>query len=249
MNDLIPATACVGFRAIESAGGAARVRTFGLIQDGFLPMFAHHCIASDHGQGEEPFNRSRAKNFAAMRALGFDNGDPDAVLVFCDSDTYAPYHQVAFAVEAVSSGSADICFAHNGTGVYMSAGAVRGNGLGGIFGPFPGGIFAIRRSNFNEMGGWDEKFVGWGHEDLCFLITAERIFGNRVTMSNHPSIGPFFKVDLLYPRVTHEGELMEDTTSEAGRLYAANTRRRDAYIALAPGDVEGYWALRERNVP
>lgn len=219
-----------------------------LVRDSFLkPFFEHYVIASDLGHGPEPFNRALAKNNAADHAGRIDD-DPDSVLVFCDSDTYAPYHQVEFAVRAIREGPSDLCLAHNGVGVYLSGGIGRGNGLGGIFGPFPGGVFAIRRSAFYAMGGFDPKFVGWGHEDLCFLISADKIFKHRITLSNHESVGPFFKLDLLYPRITHEGLLMDDLESEQGRLYQRNTRRRDAYIALEAGDAAGYWALRDKDI-
>ncbi|QIL74368.1 hypothetical protein G7048_25320 (plasmid) [Diaphorobacter sp. HDW4B] len=38
----------------------------------------------------------------------------------------------------------------------------------------PGGMFAIRRDAFFHIGGWDERFVGWGGEDNALAIKLER---------------------------------------------------------------------------
>lgn len=250
MPEQIQATVCVGWRAVQRHGGHARGRAFDFLRETFLSKFEVIAISADDDdlRDEPPFNRAWAKNNAAAKAKKFDGGDPDRVLVFTDADVFAPPHQVRFAVEAVQAG-ADLCLAHNGTALYMNDGYLRGNSLGGIVGPFPGGIFAIRRSAFEAMGGWDERFVGWGHEDLCFLNAADRIFGLKIMMSNDPAIGPFFKLDMGYPRLTHEGELMdpENKTPEA-ELYRRNTARRQAYFALKAGDRLGYWDLRHRDV-
>ena len=44
----------------------------------------------------------------------------------------------------------------------------------------PGGMFAIRSDAFFHVGGWDERFVGWGGEDNALAIKLERA---RVPMS------------------------------------------------------------------
>lgn len=243
------AAVCVGFRPIDNAGGAARRATLSLVKEAMFSHFEHVSIATDGEDPWEPFNRSKAKNNAARAAREMGDYDPRQVLVFADADTYAPLHQVQLAVQAVAENATEICFAHNGQGLYLTHGITRGMGAGGIPGPFPGGIFAIRRDAFETMGGWDEKFVGWGHEDISFLYAATKIFGYRTMLSNHPSIGPFFKLDLLHPRITHEEELRAEPDSQDGQLYAANTRRRDAYVALEDGDIAAYWTLRTTDVP
>ena len=252
MNQPIKATLCIGWRQVLHHGGYARLRTMNFLKETFWPNFEYISIQADDESlaDRPPFNRSWAKNNAAARAKRLDGGDPDRVLVFTDADVYAPPHQVRFAVEAVNAG-ADLCLAHNGTALYMNEGFLRGNGLGGIVGPFPGGIFAIRRSVFEAMGGWDERFVGWGHEDLCFLNSADKIFGFKIMMSNDEAIGPFYKLDMGYPRLTHEGELMnpEGRLAQDERdLYLRNSARRDAYFGLEPGDKLGYWELRHREI-
>ena len=247
----IQATLCIGWRPVQRAGGFERERTLSFLRETFFNKFERIAIKADDDamREEPPFNRSMAKNNAAAFAKKVDGGDPDRVLVFADADTYAPIHQVQFAVNAIKEAGADLCLAHNGTALYMNDGYLRGNSLGGIIGPFPGGIFAIRRSAFESMGGWDERFVGWGHEDLCFLNSADRIFGLKIMMSQDPAIGPFYKLDMGYPRLTHESDLMDpENLGPEAVLYRRNTARRDAYFALEAGDRLGYWELRHRDV-
>lgn len=234
--DDINAAVCVGFRAIPGQGGDERLRTLDLLYESMFKHFERICVMPDGGDKDEPFNRSRAKNNAAGLAQ-------EDVLVFADADTFVPRSHLEFAVDAVASGQAEVALAHNGTAVYLNTGAVRGQGQGGIYGPFPGGIFAISREAFEEVGGWDEKFVGWGHEDLCFLLTCERIFGFKLAMSSEA--GPLYKLDMLHSRLLHEQELAQSPESPEGALYTRNTRRRDAYIALGKDNIEGYRALRE----
>lgn len=243
----LPATLCVGFRPIEGQGGAARLATLQMLKASLFTYFEDAVIADD-GALEGPYNRSKAKNNAAATARTI-NADPDAILVFADADTYVPQHQAAFAVAGIRDAGADIVMAHNGRAQYLASGAIRGVGEGGIAGPFPGGCFAIRRSAFEKIGGFDEEFVGWGHEDICFFFSADRIFGLKIMRTDHPAIGPVVKLDLLHPRVQHESELMNgETSTEEAILYARNTRRRDAYFALNNGDEDGYWKLRGREI-
>lgn len=41
------------------------------------------------------------------------------------------------------------------------------------------GMALIRREDFIEIGGYDERFVGWGFEDNAFKVAADCILGNH----------------------------------------------------------------------
>lgn len=235
----IPATACIGFRPRIAAGGAARRRTLDLVVDSLLREFEDYVITPDSGEivkESQPFNRSAAKNRAATLALGA----PSEVLFFLDADSYVPPEMARLAVQGVLENGADICFAHNGTATYLHSGTTRGHGKGGLPGPFPGGAFAISTKAFTAMGGFDEKFVGWGHEDVVFFWCAQAIFGLNIQGIDH---GPMYKLDMLFPRHREEYDLAEGSGPEA-ELYQRNTRRRDAYFALPAGAKAAYWELR-----
>ena len=56
-----------------------------------------------------------------------------------------------------------------------------------------GGIVVIRRSSFWAVGGFDERFVGWGHEDCSFAYAMTTMFGEQrlpgiVWSFEHPSV-------------------------------------------------------------
>jgi GT2 family glycosyltransferase len=42
------------------------------------------------------------------------------------------------------------------------------------------GLLLIRREDFYKVGGYDERFVGWGHEDVAFRIKADHDLGKNV---------------------------------------------------------------------
>lgn len=48
--------------------------------------------------------------------------------------------------------------------------------------PSVGGIFFLKRKDFLEMGGYDERFVGWGYEDDAFYLAADTILGRHETV-------------------------------------------------------------------
>jgi hypothetical protein len=238
VTEKIKATACVPWRLRGVDGGMARSKTLDFLQETFLSHFEDVSYGTDYGVGEAPFNRAAARNDAVKKV----SHDRDHILVFTDADTYAPLWQVLSAVKAIEDGQTDLALAYNGKCMYMSTGLTRGYGDEGIFGPFPGGVYAIRKSTYEALGGYDEGFVGWGHEDIVFLWCAERIFGLGIGVFKE--FGPMFKVDLHHSRWGHESQIADAPESSEGRLYLANSERRDKYFQLKEGDKEGFWKLR-----
>lgn len=43
-----------------------------------------------------------------------------------------------------------------------------------------GGMFIIRRQDFDRVGGFDHRFEGWGWEDSCFGYVADTLVGARI---------------------------------------------------------------------
>ena len=50
---------------------------------------------------------------------------------------------------------------------------------------FCGGLFVLRRALFELLGGFDEKFVGWGGEDDALTIKLRALSQNTHTLSGH----------------------------------------------------------------
>lgn len=47
------------------------------------------------------------------------------------------------------------------------------------------GILGMRTESMYEIGGFDERFKGWGHEDRAFAVIADYILGEPSTRLNH----------------------------------------------------------------
>jgi len=63
----------------------------------------------------------------------------------------------------------------------------------GEFPPFAGGAVMMARRIYDQMGGWDERFVGWGGEDdaMSFMLERARVPGTQLDVRpavhlNHP---------------------------------------------------------------
>lgn len=60
--------------------------------------------------------------------------------------------------------------------------------------PF-GGVNVVTRKNFEVIGGFDERFVGWGGEDNAFFIAITTLFGPHLRLERngyhlwHPTVG------------------------------------------------------------
>jgi len=54
-----------------------------------------------------------------------------------------------------------------------------------------GGAFAMSKEKFLAMGGFDEKFVGWGGEDTSFGMAADTFFGPHVRYHHVPLVHLF----------------------------------------------------------
>lgn len=126
---------------------------------------------------ESPFNRSAARNNAAAAAAG-------DVLVFMDADVLIGTDALQDAIrEARNAPGLVKPFARAGfltktaTIRYYATGVVTSDYLSDPVDGFIGLAWVIRRDLFDRMGGFDEKFVGYGGEDNAFSSACETLLG------------------------------------------------------------------------
>ncbi len=121
--------------------------------------------------GDGPFNRSKALNRAALDAGSWD------VAIIADSDTFVDPSQLLAALE-LATRTMRLAVTHTewrnlteATTVAMLARSgeverlydtVRTGGLA------VSGVLAVARPLWDQVGGFDEAFVGYGWEDLAF---------------------------------------------------------------------------------
>ena len=130
------------------------------------------------GDGGSPFNRAAARNAAARLA-----GDWD-VAVFADADTimFDPT-PLALAISAAAT-SGKVILPHDQYVALTPRGTSRL-----LYGhawqdyvkvrreAAPLGIVVVPRSAWDTLHGFDERFTGWGGEDVAFRIAAQALSG------------------------------------------------------------------------
>ena len=127
-----------------------------------------------------PFNRSEAINEAARVA-----GDWD-VAIIADADTIVPPHQATAAVDlAAETGRMVMAFTE-----FVPLSEKMSNqildGFAGFWGKPKGfdwtcsSAVVVRRDLWDDVGGFDEGFRGWGMEDVAFALACDAVAGPRL---------------------------------------------------------------------
>ena len=137
-----------------------------------------------------PFNRGRALNAGVVES----HTQPGDVLVFADADLIVPTANLESAVRAVTEpGVASYVIPFDSILMTDDVSAARLTTLSKIAGPTvdlnidlsgdtfdrlsTGGVNVMLRSSFDQAGGFDPRFAGWGFEDAAFEQAALTLVG------------------------------------------------------------------------
>lgn len=137
----------------------------------------------DHTEG--PFNRSAAVNTAARLAGEWDNAliiDSDVIVdlgTVKNAITYSEeMERVAFPFRVRQT------LNHGMTTRILNG--YKGNWAPGITGSFHdnrSSCLVVPRQVWDKVGGFDERFIGWGWEDVAFIHATSAAAGNYVRIS------------------------------------------------------------------
>lgn len=160
-------------------------------------QFPVRVIVGQHGNemSRDPFNLAKAANEAFRRSSadivllhGTDHLPPDPMRLawIVDELQHHPWLGVYANTHALTQASTEQIL------VAVEAGYRRVHPQWitvGAKAPFCTGIMAFRRDAWEQLGGMDERFAGWGCEDTALRLAAETMFGkpplpygNLVTM-------------------------------------------------------------------
>lgn len=136
-------------------------------------------VEGHHEADEGPFNRSAACNRAAAAA-----GDWNVAVVI-DSDVLPDQHATLGAVAIARTGRAVVAYDRRLHLTAKGTARIIDEGYAGSWEPLVkhdlrdsvSGAYVIGRPLWDAVGGFDELFVGWGWEDVCFRIATETIAG------------------------------------------------------------------------
>jgi hypothetical protein len=140
-----------------------------------------------HDDGTGPINVSKALNHARSQSSS-------AVLVIASADHIPDVHAVIEAsAAAMDHGWAPLFTATAGISLDATRDVINGLDVDvtqHITGeaPFCTALLAVRADVWDEIGGWDERFHGWGCEDTAFRIVLETLYPDPPELTPRRSI-------------------------------------------------------------
>lgn len=167
--------------------GGHRDRLFSWVMDRYHTHFpeAQICIGENW---DEPYNRSRARNSAFMAATG------DTLLI-ADADTICDYYLLHQAFDLLDQNPRSWVLPYDTRGYYNLTQSYTEQVLSlpstSSLSPRNelvfdheleswAGLVIIKREAFEVVGGYDERFMGYGYEDNSFSMALSTIWGPLV---------------------------------------------------------------------
>ena len=141
--------------------------------------FGWPIVEGHHDDG--PFNAAAARNTAAACSNDWD------VAVFVDADTIVPDQKPVIKAVELANRTGHLVRPYTrywmldeaGTDRYLRTGMRPANTRGLRSGVAHGGVNVVPRVLWEKVGGYDERFKGWGSEDTAFELACRALGGYR----------------------------------------------------------------------
>ena len=153
---------------------------FGTYEPATLGVAAVDLVLAD--SGHDPFSRAASRNTGARQTR-------TDVLVVCDGDAIVEREPIHAAIKAAGDGklhlpytSARLLTQAGSEAVHMGAAPHLADAW--FTNPYSvGGCVVVAYETWQAVGGWDERFIGWGFEDTAFWAAVDTLYG----LVNHAS--------------------------------------------------------------
>lgn len=213
--------------------GEWRLRSFNWLAArwaALCPEYEVIVAAPDDYADPGTFNRPQAINRAVLQASG-------AVLIVADADTAFDAGWPQAAVESIYSGRSAWVLPqwYRRLARRSTSRLVRRDPDGPIEGIVEeeteyswSGLVVVPRDGFDACGGFDERFTGWGHDDIAFGVAMETLWGyhsrlpGQATHLWHPSP---LEHNYGQPNNTAQRELAEEYVAAADDVAAMRAVR------------------------
>ncbi len=229
---LVTLSIVIPFRAVEPR----REQIFNWILDRFQTMefndLGFEVIVSD-SDSHKDFNRSQARNKGAAQAKG-------DLILFADADTYMIADQIYRNIRAMRNDETMwvVCqqtyyIATNETTDYILS---REPNTREDFREMPmldtlrnsisvAGGYMVNKEQFESVGGYDERFNGWGYEDTAFLMSMETLWDYSVRPKDS------YVIHLEHPAMRFDSPNIKENENLFNQ-YMIRQNKREAMLEL-----------------
>lgn len=128
--------------------------------------------------GHQPFNRAAARNGGVRNSYG-----GASVLVVCDADTVVEPRPLQEAVARAGDGRLHLPYttcrmlSPRGSESVLNGANPATADAEASYNNSTGGCVVVAHETWREVGGWDERFTGWGFEDVGFWCAVDTFHG------------------------------------------------------------------------
>jgi hypothetical protein len=163
-----------------------RERSFEYVHNWLKTEFVDIPIYISDSVGEQ-FNVSEARNRGCLDAIN----DGVDILMVIDADTIIvdrPKLEKAFELAKLGVPSMTkgyVRLSDEETEEIITGGKIKHKGFDQlVLQNTPGGLWVFPVEVFQQIKGWDERFIGWGYEDNALLRAYKKIYGKKIHRVN-----------------------------------------------------------------